>query len=121
MTDKLREIGESKELAIKAKERAKDHIKQKEAAGRCNSDGNDDSQGEDLEAARESYTAVITELSTAKEDLMKLRHDYDAAGGVKAAAINQAAEAEVVAQANKKRTEEVTKEIVAVQESIEEE
>lgn len=120
LTDKLREIGESKELAIKAKERAKDHIKKKEAAGRCNSDGNDDSQGEDLEAARENHTAVITELSTAKQELRKLRHDYDASGEAKAAAINQAAEAEVAAQANKKRTEEVAKEIAAVQESIEE-
>lgn len=120
LTDKLREIGESKELAIKAKERAKDHIKQKEAAGRCHSDGNDDSQGEDLEAPRENYTAVITELSTAKQELRKLRHDYDASGEAKAAAINQAAEAEVAAQANKKRAEEVAKEIAAVQESVEE-
>ncbi|CAI9115060.1 OLC1v1015894C1 [Oldenlandia corymbosa var. corymbosa] len=69
---------------------------------------------------REQYTAVHWELSPAKQELRKLREEYDFSKQEKAAAIHQAVEAEITVEANKKRANELVKEIAGVHESIEE-
>ncbi|CAI9088195.1 OLC1v1022460C2 [Oldenlandia corymbosa var. corymbosa] len=108
LTNKLKEVSESKELAVKAAEMA-NRIRQMD-------NGSDGSLGAD----REQYTAIIGELSAAKQELRKLRQEYDSSKQAKAAAIHQAAEAENAAESNKKRADEVVKEIAGVHESIEE-
>ncbi|XP_027170275.1 WEB family protein At5g55860 [Coffea eugenioides] len=119
LTAKLNTVGESKNLAIKATEVAKNHMDKMEEAERCNSNGVDGSQRENLESAREHYMAVSAELDATKQDLRKIRQDYDASGEAKAAAIKQVAEAEVAAKANMEKAGELSKEIAVLQESIE--
>ncbi|CAK9145123.1 unnamed protein product [Ilex paraguariensis] len=118
LTQKLRTVSESKESAIKATEAAKNQAKQLEDAGCGNQAGTDGAWKEDLETARQQYMVAITELDTAKQELRKIRQDCDASVEAKAAAIKHAAEAELAARANVDRAGELSKEITAVQESM---
>ncbi|KAL0306237.1 UNVERIFIED_CONTAM: WEB family protein [Sesamum radiatum] len=72
----------------------------------------------DLETARTHYTAAVAELDAAKQELRKLRQEYDAYVETKEIAAKQAAEAENAAKANMGRVDELSKEIASVQHSF---
>ncbi|CAN4102602.1 unnamed protein product [Withania somnifera] len=111
LTRKLKIVCESKDLAVKATEAAKSQVNQLEAP-------NDGSWKVDLETAREKYMAEIADLDKAKQELRKIRQDCNTFMEEKAGAIQQAAEAEHTAKANMERASELSKEIAAVQESV---
>lgn len=119
LTQKLTSLGESKESAIKATEAAKNQAKQLEEANSDNPIGTNGAWKQDLESSREQYMTVITELDAAKQELRRICQDCDASLEAKIAAFKQAAEAEDAAKANLEKSNELSKEISTVQESIE--
>lgn len=118
LTQKLKNVNEAKDSAIKETEAAKNQAKQIEETETGNSPVTNCSRKQDLESAREQYIAVFTELDTAKQELRKIRQECDASLEAKLAAFNQATEAETVAKANMEKVSELSKEISALQESI---
>ncbi|KAK9084590.1 hypothetical protein Sjap_025001 [Stephania japonica] len=118
LTNKLRTINESKESAIKATETAKDRAKQIEEA---NSGEIVDSSGawkQELETAREQYMTSISELNDAKQELRKIRQDFEASLEAKVTAFHQAEEAEQLTKANAERAHDISKEIAIIEESL---
>ncbi|XP_055824109.1 WEB family protein At5g55860 [Solanum dulcamara] len=118
LTRKLKIVCESKDLAVKATEAAKSQVNQLEAPNDGSVMGKDGSWKVDLETAREKYMAEIADLDKAKQELRKIRQDCNTFMEEKAGAIEQAAEAERTAKANMERASELSKEIAAVQESV---
>ncbi|XVE80568.1 hypothetical protein DITRI_Ditri14bG0150300 [Diplodiscus trichospermus] len=118
LTDKLKNVNESKDSAIKATEAAKSQAKQIEDANSGNLPGRDGVRSQDLEAAREQYLTLITELDAAKQKLRRVRQDCDASLEAKIAAFNQTEEAEHAANVNMEKVGELSREISAIQESI---
>ncbi|KVI02343.1 Protein of unknown function DUF827, plant [Cynara cardunculus var. scolymus] len=115
LTNKLQVINAAKEMAIKATEAAKDQAKQLDG-GQTNTNG---FLTQDLENTKEQYAAVFTELDAAKQELRRIRHDREAAMEEKSAAIGLVTEAEVTSKASLDRAGEISKEIMSVQEAIE--
>ncbi|KAI3859796.1 hypothetical protein MKW92_040675 [Papaver armeniacum] len=118
LTQKLKTINESKESAIKATEAARNQAKQLEEATAGNSLQSNAAWEHDLDSAREQYTLALSELNVAKQELTKIRQDYEVSMEAKAAAFKQAAEAENSAKANTERASEISKEISAAEESL---
>ncbi|KAK4750598.1 hypothetical protein SAY87_004080 [Trapa incisa] len=118
LTDKINMVTESKERAIKQTETAKRLAKQLEMA---NSNGSTETNGSlnpDLESTREQYTILITDLDAAKQELRKIQQDRDATAEVKSTAFKQVEDAELAAKANMVRVDELSKEISAIQETL---
>ncbi|KAJ9153958.1 hypothetical protein P3X46_027343 [Hevea brasiliensis] len=118
LTQKLRNIIESKDSAIKATETAKNQAKEIEGAKNGDASGSDGARKQDLESAREQYMAVFIELDAAKQELRKIRQGCDASLEAKLAALNQAGEAEHAVKSNVEKVSELSREISALQESI---
>lgn len=115
LTNKLQVINAAKETTIKATEAAKDQAKQLDG-GQTNSNG---VLTRDLENTKEQYAAVFSELDAAKQELRRIRHDREAAMEEKTAAIRLVTEAEIASKVNLDRAGEISKEIMSVQEAIE--
>ncbi|OAY68077.1 WEB family protein [Ananas comosus] len=118
LTDKLNAINKSKELAIKATEAAKSQTKQLEDVGSEDSTGKDGAWKQELDNAREQYAVAITDLDAAKQELRKLRKDFELSLEAKLSAIQQEAEAKQLTEANKEKVTQLSKEIAEVQESL---
>ncbi|XP_010241162.1 PREDICTED: WEB family protein At5g55860-like [Nelumbo nucifera] len=118
LTNKLKTVNESKECAIKATEGARNQVKQLEEENSTGLAGTGGAWKQDFERTREQYTAAMTELDAAKQELSKIRQDFEASMEAKVAAIQQAVEAEGAANTCKERASELSKEIVAAQESL---
>ncbi|KAF5728472.1 hypothetical protein HS088_TW21G00619 [Tripterygium wilfordii] len=118
LTLKLSTVSESKDLAIRATEAAKNQTKHIEEADSGQPPESDVARTNDLESAREQYVAVFTELDAAKLELRKIRQDCDASLEAKVAAFNHAAEAEHAVKVNLEKVGDLSKEISALQESI---
>ncbi|KAL0301056.1 UNVERIFIED_CONTAM: WEB family protein [Sesamum radiatum] len=118
LTQKLKSINESKDSAIRATEAAKHQTKQFAEANNANSTGSDGSANVDRETARAEYAAAVSELDAAKQELRKIRQEYDALIEAKVSATKQAAESEKATKANIEKVGELSKEIVGVQDSI---
>ncbi|KAK4386892.1 WEB family protein [Sesamum angolense] len=116
--EKLKSINESKDSAIRATEAAKHQTKQFAEANNANSTGSDGSANVDRETARAEYAAAVSELDAAKQELRKIRQEYDASIEAKVSATKQAAESEKATKANIEKVGELSKEIVGVQDSI---
>ncbi|KAK2440907.1 protein WEAK CHLOROPLAST MOVEMENT UNDER BLUE LIGHT [Trifolium repens] len=117
LTQQLKLITESRELAIKATEAAKTQAKQKYG----DSDGVNGTWKEELETAVKRYASIMTELDAAKQDLRKTRQEYDSSSGARVSAVKQTEEAENAMKENTERVSELYKEILSVKESIEQE
>jgi len=115
LTQKLKLITESRELATKATEAAKSQAKQKYG----DSDGANGAWKEELENAVQRYASIMTELDAAKQDLRKTRQEYDSSSDARASAVKRTKEAENAMKENTERVSELSKEISAVKESIE--
>lgn len=119
LTQKLTSLSESRESAVKVTEAAKNQAKELEESNSGQPIGTNGVWKQDLETAREHYMIVITELDAAKQELRKIRQGCDESLEAKVAALKQAAEAELAVKANMEKTGELSKEILTVQESIE--
>ncbi|KAF8409752.1 hypothetical protein HHK36_005831 [Tetracentron sinense] len=117
LAHKLKTVSESKESAIKVTEAAKNQAMKFEASPGSPA-GTGGAWKLDLDIAREQYMASITELDAEKQELRKVRQDFDASMEAKVVAVQQAAEAELSAKANIERASELSKEIFAAQESL---
>ncbi|PIM97658.1 hypothetical protein CDL12_29870 [Handroanthus impetiginosus] len=118
MSQKLKTITESKDSAIKATEVAKHRANQFAEANSDNSEGANGSSNMDHETARGQYMTVVTELDAAKQELRKIRQEYDASVEAKDTAAKQVAEAENAAKANMGKVAELSKEVTSVHDSI---
>lgn len=74
---------------------------------------------QELDYARSEYAITVAELDASKQELTKIRQDFDAALESKLAAFQLAAEAQRSANLNSDRVVELSKQIAAMQESIE--
>lgn len=119
LTQKLKVISESRELAIKATEAAKCQTKQLTEEKYGDPDGTNGAWKEELETAVKRYASVMTELDAAKQELRKTRQEYESSLDAKLSAFKQAAEAQGAMKENTERMAELSKEISAVKESIE--
>lgn len=119
LTQKLEVLNESRESAIQATEASKSQAKQLKEEKCGNLDGTNGAWREELETAIKSYASVITELDVAKQELSKIRQGYDLSLETRISALEQAAEAEDAMKVNTERAFELSKEILAIHESIE--
>nr|GLL38301.1 WEB family protein At5g55860 [Ipomoea trifida] len=119
LTQKLKVVSDTKDSAVKATEAAKNQVRQLEDAGNSYSKANGNGSWKlDFETARGQYKAALADLDAAKQELRKMRQDYNASVDEKAAAIKQEAEADQAFKSNTEKASEISKEILAVQESI---
>ncbi|CAL1353890.1 unnamed protein product [Linum trigynum] len=118
LTQKLKTVNEAKELALRATETAKNKVKKIEEANSSGDQPTDAARLQDLEAAREQYLTVFSELDVAKQELRKLQQQCDASLEAKVAAIKQTAEAQHSAKVNVEKVSELSNEISSMQESI---
>lgn len=116
LTTKLKTVNEAKQSAMEAAEAVKKQAKQLELAKSQKHLGSAAHKLE-LDQAREEYRTIASELDAAKQQLNKIRQDFDAALEVKWASFQQAAEAQRAANTNSERVSELSKEILAMQES----
>ncbi|CAJ1971523.1 unnamed protein product [Sphenostylis stenocarpa] len=118
LSQKLEVLSESRELAIQTTDVSKSRAKQLKEQKCGDPDGTNGTWKEELETAVKSYASVIAELDVAKQELSKIRQGYDLSLEARASAFKQAAEAEDAMKANTRRASELSKEILAVLESI---
>lgn len=119
LTHKLKILNESKEAAIQATETAKQHAKQLEDANSGKLAVTNGFHKEESGDAKEQYMTVISELNAAKQELAKVRQEYDTSLAAKTTATKQAAEAEHAAKANTDRASQLSNEISSLKETIE--
>ncbi|OMO76987.1 hypothetical protein CCACVL1_15246 [Corchorus capsularis] len=117
LATKLEALTQSKESAIEAREAVKEQARQLELQTSQNHQDFKERTME-LDCATEQYMDVATQLDAAKQELNKIRQDFDAALEVKLAAFQQAAEAHRSAKLHSERATELSKEIVAMKEAI---
>lgn len=118
LTTKLTNVRESKEAAMEAAEVVKDQAKQLERA-KSQKEVGFEAWKLELEHARKEYTTTVRELDASKQELTKIRQDFDAALEAKQAAFQTAGEAQRSAKLNSERIIELSKEIAAMKESVE--
>ncbi|MED6210286.1 hypothetical protein PIB30_062737 [Stylosanthes scabra] len=119
LSQKLNVINKSRELATKATEASNSQAKQLKEEKCGDPVGSNGAWKEDLETAVKRYASVITELDVAKQELRNIREEYNTSLEARVSAFKQATEAEDAMKANTQRAFELSKEILAVQESIE--
>ncbi|KAL2945001.1 hypothetical protein RDABS01_033348 [Bienertia sinuspersici] len=119
LTHKLEILNESKKAAIQATEAAKQRAKQLEDSNSGKHVVTNGFHIEESGDAKEQYTTVISELNAAKQELAKVRQDYDTSLEAKTTAIKQVAEAEHAAKVNTDRASELHKEISSLKETTE--
>ncbi|KAK7386014.1 hypothetical protein VNO78_32057 [Psophocarpus tetragonolobus] len=119
LSQKLKALSESRESAIQATEALKSKAKQLIEEKCSDPDGINGTWKEELETAVKSYASVILELDVTKQEVSKIRQGYDLSLEARVSALEQAAEAEDAMKVNTKRASELSKEILAIQESIE--
>ncbi|CAL1355908.1 unnamed protein product [Linum trigynum] len=113
---KLNSINQSKVSTLNAAEAIKQRAKTLEVA-KSQKDMGQSQRNKDLLEARERYAVTSEELNSAKQQLNKIRQDFDATLEAKWAAFQQAAEAQRSANMNAERAAELSKEIQAMRES----
>ncbi|GLU20631.1 hypothetical protein SLE2022_368210 [Rubroshorea leprosula] len=118
LTAKLKTVKEAKEMAIKATEAVKEQAKQLEKA-KSKKHLECSVRKQELEDARELYINSATNLDAGKQELNKIRQDFDAALEAKLTAFQQAIEAQRAAKVHSDRAAELSKEISAMKEAIE--
>ncbi|CAN0890955.1 WEB family protein At1g12150 [Linum grandiflorum] len=113
---KLNSVIKNKTSALEAAEAVKLRARKLEVA-KSHKDMGQSSFRIELQEARDRYAATSEELNTAKQQLNKIRQDFDATLEAKWAAFQLAAEAQRSANMNSERAGELAKEIHAMRES----
>lgn len=117
MTTKLSAVNKSKQSAIAAAESIKERVKELEIEKSKKAIGTEAWKRE-LEQTRKEYAATVTELDSAKQELTKIRQDFDADLEAKLAAFQQAGEAQRSAKVNSEKASELSGKIAEMQSSI---
>ncbi|KAM5588952.1 WEB family protein [Rosa sericea] len=118
LNTKIKSVSDSKKSAMKAAEEVKARAKNlEEVKARESIEGA--AWKQELDHARNEYISTVTQLDAAKQELTKIRQDFDAALEAKLVAFQQAGEAQRSAKVNSDRVTELRKEIAAMQGSIE--
>ncbi|MED6121430.1 hypothetical protein PIB30_030022 [Stylosanthes scabra] len=110
LTRKLSNMRESKQSVIDAAEAVQNQGKQLETSLSVKAVGFEAWKHE-VEHARKKYIVTINELDASKQDLTKIRQDFDAALEAKLAALQAALEAQRSAKLNSQRISELSSEI----------
>ncbi|MED6211328.1 hypothetical protein PIB30_072653 [Stylosanthes scabra] len=110
LTRKLSNMRETKQSVIDAAEAVQNQGKQLEKSISVKAVGFEAWKHE-VEHARKKYTVTINELDASKQDLTKIRQDFDAALEAKLAALQAAVEAQRSAKLNSQRISELSSEI----------
>lgn len=118
LTNKLDAINKSKELAIQATEDAKTRTKQLEGGDSLEAVGKDGPLKQELDVAREQYVVALADLDAAKQELRKLKKDFEASLDMRLAAAQQEEESLHLAETNKQKADQLRKEIATIQESL---
>ncbi|XP_010932175.1 WEB family protein At5g55860 [Elaeis guineensis] len=118
LTHKLNTINESKDLALKATEAAKNQTKELEDENSSDGTGKDSAWKQELDSAREQYAVAITELDAAKQELRRIKKDFESSMEAKLRAFHQEAEAKRLSDVNTEKAAQLSKEIAATQESL---
>ncbi|KAL5574855.1 hypothetical protein UlMin_016554 [Ulmus minor] len=118
LTTKLNTVNESKQKAIAATEVVKERAKKLEVEHSKKTIGTEAWKRE-LDHTRKEYIKNVTELNSAKQELTKIRQDFDAALEAKLAAFQQAAEAQRSAKLNAEKASELSREIATMNVSME--
>ncbi|XP_047983012.1 WEB family protein At5g55860 [Salvia hispanica] len=118
LSQRLRVINESKDSAIKSTEAAKRQANQLAEANNNVLEGVNGHSNGDVETDKAQYLNAVAELNAAKQELRKIRQEYDASLEEKERAAKQAAVADTAAKANMERVGELSAEIASVHESI---
>ncbi|OIW00093.1 hypothetical protein TanjilG_26430 [Lupinus angustifolius] len=117
LTVKLSCVRENKQSAMDAAEAVKNQSKRHEKAISLKAVGFEAWKRE-VEHARKEYLKTVAELDASKQELTKIRQDYDAVLEVKLAAFHTAGEAERAVKLNSERVNELSKEILSMKASI---
>ncbi|KAL1188407.1 WEB family protein [Cardamine amara subsp. amara] len=114
LTRKLEAVNESRDSANKATEAAKSQIEEAKP-GNVSVSSSSDVQSQDME----EYEAVCKELDTAKQELRKIRQVSNEISETKTVALAKVEEAKEVTKLHSEKIELLRKEIIAVNESVE--
>lgn len=117
LTTKLNTVNESKQSAIAAVEAVKELAMKLEVEKSKKAIGTEAWKRE-LEQTRKEYTATVAELDASKQELTKIRQDFDAALEAKLAAFQQAGEAQRSANAHAEKVSEISGQISTMRASI---
>lgn len=118
LTQRLKVLCESRESAIQATQASKSLVKQLQEEKCGNLNFTNGTSKEQLETTVQRYKSIITELDVAKQELRKIRQECKECLEARISAFKQTAEAKDAMDANTERASEISKEILAVQESI---
>ncbi|CAI8590495.1 unnamed protein product [Vicia faba] len=118
LTKKLISVRESKQSAIEESEAVRNQAKELEKALSQKAIGYE-AWKQELEHARKEYTTTVKELDASKQELNKIRQDFDAALEAKLAAFQTAGEAQRSAKLNSEKINELSKEIATMKASTE--
>ncbi|CAJ2633728.1 unnamed protein product [Trifolium pratense] len=118
LKQKLKVIRESRELAIQETKALKCQAKQLKEKKLGNLNVTNCTSKEESESAVQRYKSIIAELDLAKQELRKIRQECKESMEVKVSAFKRAEEAKDAMAAYTERAYELSKEILAVQESI---
>ncbi|RZR89311.1 hypothetical protein BHM03_00017005 [Ensete ventricosum] len=118
LTNKLNSINELKELALKATEAAETQTKKLEDVSSVENTHKGGVWEQEFDNAREQYAVAITELDAAKQELRRIKKDFEISMESKLTAIEQEAEAKQLHDGNTEKVAQLSEEISAAQESL---
>ncbi|XP_027368642.1 WEB family protein At1g12150-like [Abrus precatorius] len=118
LTTKLANVRESKQSAMEAAEAVRNETKRFEKALSIKAVGYE-AWKQELEHARKEYTTTITELDSSKQEVTKIRQDFDAVLEAKLSALQAVGEAQRSAKLNSERISELSNEIATMKASVE--
>ncbi|RDX89520.1 WEB family protein, partial [Mucuna pruriens] len=118
LTTKLTNVRQSKQSAMQAAEIVKTQSRRFEKTLSLKAVGYE-SWKQELDHARKEYNTTITQLDSSKQELTKIRQDFDAVLEAKLAALQAAGEAQRSAKLNSERITELSNEIATMKASIE--
>ena len=119
LTTKLKAVKDSKESAIAAAEHVRKQAKQlEEAKSQKNVGGIAVERKQQVDIAREHYAITASKIDAAKQELNRIRQDFDAALEAKHSALQQAAEAQRLAKVSSERVADLRKQLSAMKEGI---
>lgn len=115
---RLNNVRESKQSAMEAAEIVRNKSKRFEKTLTIKAIGYE-AWKQELEHARKEYMTTVTELDSSKQELTKIRQDFDAVLEAKLAAFQTTGEAQRSAKLNSERIGELSEEITTIKASIE--
>ncbi|KAL2339293.1 hypothetical protein Fmac_013739 [Flemingia macrophylla] len=118
LTTKLANVRQCKQSAMAAAEVVRNQSRRFEKTLSLKAVGYE-SWKQEIDHARKEYNTTITELDSSKQELTKIRQDFDAVLEAKLAAMQAAGEAQRSAKLNSERITELSNEIATMKASLE--